>query len=85
MTEKSREPKGGASVIWGGRFDAGPSAIMDAINVSIDFDRRLLPQDIAASKAHCRMLARQGVIVLRQNQPFGPIYLKPAGGKGDHP
>jgi len=51
-----------ASAIWGGRFAAGPSAVMAAINASIDFDRRLYAQDIAASKAHCAMLARQGII-----------------------
>ncbi|MCC7167219.1 MAG: argininosuccinate lyase [Rhodospirillales bacterium] len=51
-----------ASAIWGGRFAAGPSAVMAAINASIDFDRRLYAQDIAASKAHCAMLAGQGII-----------------------
>jgi len=40
---------------------------------------------LAATFGAVLELARQGVIVLRQNQPFGPIYLKPAGGKGDHP
>ncbi|MCU0837441.1 MAG: argininosuccinate lyase [Rhodospirillales bacterium] len=50
------------SPIWGGRFAAGPSAIMAAINVSVDFDRRLIAQDIAASRAHCEMLVRQGII-----------------------
>ncbi|MDE0539775.1 MAG: argininosuccinate lyase [Rhodospirillales bacterium] len=51
-----------ASSIWGGRFEAGPSQIMEEINASIDFDRRLYRQDIAASKAHCEMLVRQGII-----------------------
>ena len=48
--------------VWGGRFAAGPSAVMEAINVSIDFDSRLLEHDIVASKAHAAMLARQGII-----------------------
>jgi argininosuccinate lyase len=48
--------------MWGGRFAAGPGAIMQEINASIDFDRRLYRQDIAASKAHAAMLARQGII-----------------------
>jgi argininosuccinate lyase len=48
--------------MWGGRFAAGQSAVMEAINVSIDFDARLIEQDIAASKAHATMLARQGII-----------------------
>jgi argininosuccinate lyase len=48
--------------MWGGRFAAGPGAIMQEINASIDFDRRLYAQDIAASKAHASMLAKQGII-----------------------
>jgi argininosuccinate lyase len=35
---------------------------METINASIDFDRRLYAQDIAASKAHCAMLMAQGII-----------------------
>jgi argininosuccinate lyase len=48
--------------MWGGRFEAGPAAIMEEINVSIDVDRHLYAQDIAASKAHAAMLAAQGII-----------------------
>jgi argininosuccinate lyase len=48
--------------MWGGRFAEGPAAIMEEINASIDFDRALFRQDIAGSKAHARMLARQGII-----------------------
>jgi argininosuccinate lyase len=48
--------------MWGGRFASGPGAIMAEINASIDFDRRLYRQDIAASKAHAAMLAKQGII-----------------------
>src|SRR5438874_9222471 len=48
--------------MWGGRFASGPGAIMQEINASIDFDRRLYRQDIAASKAHVAMLAQQGII-----------------------
>src|SRR2546423_492283 len=48
--------------MWGGRFAWGPGAIMQEINASIDFDRRLYRQDIAASKAHAAMLAKQGII-----------------------
>jgi argininosuccinate lyase len=48
--------------MWGGRFASGPDAIMEAINVSIDVDRHLYAQDIAASKAHASMLAQQGII-----------------------
>jgi argininosuccinate lyase len=48
--------------MWGGRFDESPDAIMEEINVSIDVDRHLYAQDIAASKAHAAMLAAQGII-----------------------
>ncbi len=45
--------------MWGGRFAEGPDAIMEEINASIDFDRKLYRQDIAGSKAHVSMLAAQ--------------------------
>jgi argininosuccinate lyase len=48
--------------MWGGRFSSGPDAIMEDINASIEFDRHLYRQDIAASKAHAAMLAKQGII-----------------------
>jgi argininosuccinate lyase len=48
--------------MWGGRFQTGPDAIMEEINASIGFDKRLFAQDIAGSKAHAAMLARQGII-----------------------
>ncbi len=48
--------------MWGGRFGAGPDAVMEDINASIDFDRHLFRQDIAASKAHAAMLGKQGII-----------------------
>ncbi|MCB1362721.1 MAG: argininosuccinate lyase [Rhodobacteraceae bacterium] len=48
--------------MWGGRFAAGPDAIMEAINASIGFDRRMAAQDIAGSRAHAAMLAATGVI-----------------------
>lgn len=48
--------------MWGGRFSAGPSAVMQEINASIGFDRRLYREDIAGSKAHAHMLAAQNII-----------------------
>ena len=48
--------------MWGGRFESAPDAIMEDINASIEFDRKLAPQDIAASKAHVAMLAAQGIV-----------------------
>jgi len=51
-----------ANAMWGGRFSKGVDAIMEAINASIRFDKRLAPQDIAGSRAHAAMLAAQGII-----------------------
>src|ERR1700760_4149655 len=48
--------------MWGGRFSQSPDATMEEINVSIDVDRHLYAQDIAASKAHAAMLAAQGIL-----------------------
>ena len=61
--KRSKAKKGPpANPLWGGRFAAGPAAIMAEINASIDVDRRLYAQDIAASRAHAAMLAAQGII-----------------------
>ena len=51
-----------ANSMWGGRFAAGPDAIMEAINASIGFDQRMSAQDIRGSRAHAAMLAAQGII-----------------------
>ena len=48
--------------MWGGRFSVKPAELMQAINVSIGFDRKLAAQDIAGSRAHAAMLAMVGVI-----------------------
>jgi argininosuccinate lyase len=56
MSDKS------SNQMWGGRFAAGPDAIMEAINASIGFDKRMAAQDIAGSRAHAAMLAAQGII-----------------------
>ncbi len=67
MNDKSSKSKKTADVehvnaMWGGRFASGPAAIMEEINASIDFDKRLYKQDIAGSRAHCNMLMAQGII-----------------------
>jgi argininosuccinate lyase len=51
-----------ANKMWGGRFAAGPAAIMEEINVSIDFDKRLAAQDLAGSRAHAQMLVAKGIL-----------------------
>ena len=53
--------------MWGGRFASGPAAIMEAINASIGFDRKLYAEDISGSLAHAEMLAETGIIS-RQDQ-----------------
>ena len=54
--------------MWGGRFSAKPAELMQAINVSIGFDKRLAPQDLAGSRAHAAMLRKQGVITSADEQ-----------------
>jgi argininosuccinate lyase len=48
--------------MWGGRFRSQPDHIMEQINASIGFDQRLARQDIAASRVHVAMLAKQGIV-----------------------
>lgn len=55
------------SSIWGGRFDAAPSELLQRINASIGFDQKLAQEDIAGSKAHAQMLAAQGIISAADN------------------
>ena len=49
-------------MMWGGRFAGGPAAVMREINASIAVDKRLWSEDIAASRAHAAMLAKQGIL-----------------------
>ena len=60
MPPKSTDGQGHS--LWGGRFSAKPDDLMQAINVSIGFDRRLAAQDLAGSRAHAAMLGKTGVI-----------------------
>ncbi len=65
MTDKS------SNAMWGGRFAAGPDAIMEAINASIGFDKRMYAQDIAGSRAHAAMLAATGIITDKDAEAIG--------------
>ena len=58
---KKGSPAGGQAM-WGGRFSRKPDELMQAINVSIGFDRRLAAQDLAGSRAHAAMLRKTGVL-----------------------
>ena len=54
--------EGGANAMWGGRFADRPDAVMEAINASIGFDRRMAREDVAGSKAHAAMLGATGIV-----------------------
>ena len=60
MTDQTKDKA--SNTMWGGRFAAGPDAIMEAINASISFDQRLYAQDIRGSRAHAAMLAATGIL-----------------------
>lgn len=71
MTDNSSDAPGGTApagqmptgqAMWGGRFTDKPAELMQAINVSIGFDKRLAAQDLAGSRAHAAMLRKAGVI-----------------------
>ncbi|MBS0538633.1 MAG: argininosuccinate lyase [Proteobacteria bacterium] len=51
--------------MWGGRYKLGPSEIMERINASIGFDKRLYAQDIAGSLAHAEMLVARGILTAK--------------------
>ncbi len=62
MAETDNSPNPRPSGIWGGRFSGGFAEIMEEINASIEFDRRLFREDIRGSRAHAKMLVAQGII-----------------------
>jgi argininosuccinate lyase len=51
-----------ANIMWGGHFSKSPDQVMQDINASIDFDKKLYQEDIAGSIAHVKMLAKQKII-----------------------
>ena len=72
MTDTPKTPPAQtANAMWGGRFAAGPDAIMQAINASIGFDKRLYAQDIAGSRAHAAMLAATGILTNKDADAIG--------------
>ena len=54
------------NTMWGGRFAASPAEIMEEINASIGFDKRLWRHDISASKAHVAMLGATGILAPKE-------------------
>jgi argininosuccinate lyase len=71
--------QGEKSQMWGGRFERGPAAVMEAINASIDIDKRLWREDIDGSKAHAAMLAAAGIITAADARAIGEGLDKIAG------
>src|SRR5690242_18713218 len=65
---KARKTKADPNAMWGGRYSLGPAEIMEKINASIDFDRRLYAQDIQGSMAHADMLVAQGILTARDGR-----------------
>ncbi|MBU1288485.1 MAG: argininosuccinate lyase [Alphaproteobacteria bacterium] len=60
--------QGKGQTMWGGRFAATPSEIMEEINSSLDIDRRMAAEDIAGSRAHADMLAEMEIITQADNE-----------------
>ncbi|MDX1541124.1 MAG: lyase family protein, partial [Geminicoccaceae bacterium] len=52
----------GSLDLWGGHFARGPAPLMEQINASVGFDKRLYAHDLAGSKAHARMLHAAGLL-----------------------
>ena len=68
MARKTTRKKANPNTMWGGRYSLGPAEIMEKINASIGFDRRLYAQDIAGSVAHCDMLVAQGILTAKDGR-----------------
>ena len=56
-----------ANSMWGGRFAQAPADQMLKINASIDVDKRMYREDITASQAHARMLAKVGILTVEES------------------
>src|SRR5919201_768281 len=61
MGPVTTEPDGGVR-LWGGRFIGGSAEALARLSVSVQFDWRLAPYDLAASRAHARVLGRAGLL-----------------------
>src|SRR5262245_47490026 len=48
--------------LWGGRFESGPAEALARLSVSVQFDWRLAPYDLRASRAHARVLHQAGLL-----------------------
>ena len=66
--KKKAKSEAKVNPMWGGHFTAAPSSLMQKINASIAFDKKLFAQDIAGSKAHAAMLAKQKIITIAEHE-----------------
>src|SRR3981081_4533108 len=64
----ARVAKSSSNTMWGVRYKLGPAEIMEKINASIGFDRRLFAQDIAGSLAHADMLVARGILTAKDGR-----------------
>ncbi len=73
-TVVSQEKKGAVTFWGGGHFEAGQAPLMERLNASIGFDKRLWRQDLVGSAAHARMLAATGIVGAAdaRGDPGGP-------------
>ncbi len=62
MSAGGQDRRKGSRKAWGGRFESATDPAVEAYTASVDVDQRMYREDIAASLAHARMLARQGII-----------------------
>jgi argininosuccinate lyase len=58
VMERERRP----TRLWGGRFESGPAQALARLSVSVQFDWRLAPYDLLASRAHARVLHNAGLL-----------------------
>ena len=52
--------------LWGGRFTKATDQLVYDFNASIGFDQRFFAEDIMGSKAHVKMLAKQGILTEKE-------------------
>ncbi|OGP49943.1 MAG: argininosuccinate lyase [Deltaproteobacteria bacterium RBG_13_43_22] len=66
MSKQTSKKKKDKPKLWAGRFSEATDPLVDVFTNSIPFDYRLLPYDLAGSLAHLKMLARQGIIPVKE-------------------
>ena len=72
-------------IMWGGRFDGGPAELMQRINASHHFDRKLWRHDLLQSRAHADMLKHQGLLDAADHQAIvdGLVQIEEEIGSGN--